>query len=696
MVKTISNRLRLLAPALLLLTLALLLLIGPPRTAPAGGWSWKLPPNVVSLDPGRRNPIFFVGERITFAVGGKSATRYEVRDYYGDLVDRGKAAPNMILKSQPPGWYKLYVYDDADQGPPWGKIVGGTMFAVFRHRPGFPPLAPKSAPPGGDGVGDQPTRDTIGMGPERLAVPDASKPDEAIKNLEAEVAIDRAMYLPFDPLRHRVLMVAFPNGTKDLAGVRKIVAHFQNDVTYWEPRNEPNGGSSGADFAVKEMKPFYETVKSVNPRLKVMGPGTVGIGPPGNMLGWLDDFFNAGGAKYIDAFSFHAYNAINGDLIMGRWSLDGLQALLARHHLQDIEKWQTEQGYFAAMYGSYQPSHQGRWTMLQMMLFEQYGIPKEHNHYWYDKSHGFWDVPTWWEEEDGGVDPAAPLLRAWSEELYGTNFQRAYHFGLVGDKLYIGSLFAGPRKRVAAFMSNGLTDGQVDLRVSGPGPLHLVSAFGVARDLPVTRGRATLPVPELPVYVELTPRQTVQVIPDKDGPDLALLPGVTAAASGANTNDIAKIHNGVLENWYYTQQKPDQPWMDDTPTFPAWVELRLPHPMTVRRVIVYAGTPWQSMGTLLDYELQYDDHGRWKTIEHVREPTRTIKVYTPPSRTTVDSFFRDRWIFQHHFPPVTTQKIRLLVHDCTWGGGATKDVVDAGGQTGPHHVTLREIEIYAR
>ena len=60
-------------------------------------------------------------------------------------------------------------------------------------------------------------------------------------------------------------MIAFSNGTKNLAGVRAIVEHFKNDVRCWEPRNEPNGGSTGADFAVKEMKPFYETVKSVDP-----------------------------------------------------------------------------------------------------------------------------------------------------------------------------------------------------------------------------------------------------------------------------------------------------------------------------------------------------------------------------------------------------------------------------------------------
>ena len=39
-------------------------------------------------------------------------------------------------------------------------------------------------------------------------------------------------------------------------------------------------------------------------------------------------------------------------------------------------------------------------------------------------------------------------------------------------------------------------------------------------------------------------------------------------------------------------------------------------------------------------------------------------------------------------------KLRILVHDTTCGGGATKQVVEAGGQTGPHQLMLREIEVY--
>ena len=677
-----------------------------PHAALAGGWSGKLPPNLVTLDPGRRNPIFTVGEPIVFQVGGKPAAQYDVRDYYGTLVTHGAVSgATLTVKPLPPGWYKLYVYSDTDQGAPWGKIVGGTNIAVFRHDPHFPPLAPRDAPSGGDGVGDQPTRDVIAMGPERLSVPDASKPDEAIKKLEVEIGIDKKMYLPFDPVRKRVLMVAFPNGTKDLDGVRAIVTHFQNDVEYWEPRNEPNGGSSGADFAIKEMKPFYDTVKSVNPKLKVMGPGTVGIAPAGNMLGWIEDFLKAGGGKSIDAFSFHAYNTVNGDVEMARLALDNLHTLLAKYGLGNIEKWQTEQGYFAAVYGSYQPRLQGRWTMDQMMVYEQNGIPKEHNHYWYDSSHGFWDFPTWWENEDRSVNPAASLLRVWSEELYGTNYEGAYDFGPAGNPQYLGSYFGGPGKRIAVFLSAGDPYGQVALTVRGGKTLRTVSPFGVTTLLPVKDGSALLPVSELPVYVELPEGETILVHSMDYGPNLARLPGVTADAPGSPA-DLDKLHNGQYENWYYSQVKDSSPWGDDTtwakeqeagpPKDPVWVEMHLPVPQKIARVIVYAAPPWQWQSTLLDFELQYDAAGVWKTLKRVQEPTLTFPVYTPNNRTTVDSFFSDRWVFPLAFRPVSASKIRLLIHDATFGGGATKDVLNAGGQAWGRHVVLREIEIYGK
>ena len=463
------------------------------------GWMWAVRKDAVQPDCGKRNPVFYVGEPVTFALES-SALSYEVRDYWGDLVDSGPAGKSITLKVQQPGWYKLYVYgkapdaaaldaairlaqtapkrapaagdstvdtilqsgrapardgEDIANAVPlkvvpkpldpsylvWGDVVGGTTFVIFRRKANFPELPPKGTP-GGDG--DEVMRGVSGMGPQRHAA-NADKPEESIRELEKSIAIDRAMYLPYDPLRRRALMIAFPGGTRGKEeGVRKIAAHFKDVVRYYEPRNEPNYGSSGADFLNREMKPFYEAVKGVDKGLQVMGPGTVAVSP--GLLAWIEDFLKAGGANYIDAFSFHFYNGINGDLVMGRRSMDNLVAVLKKYGADKKELWQTEQGFFAATYGVYKPRHQGRWTMLEMMVFDQYGLPREHNHLWYDVSHGFWDFPTWWENDGGGFNPALPLMRVLAEEQFGLTFSRAFDFGEPGNRLSIGSLFESPDK----------------------------------------------------------------------------------------------------------------------------------------------------------------------------------------------------------------------------------------------------------
>lgn len=666
------------------------------------GWLDKQPPLLVTLKSGKRNHLFYVGEPVTFFPSGQAATSYEVRDYYGERVDQGPlTGARFHVSVRKPGWYKIYLYGTADQGTPWNRIVGGTTFVLFRPDTRFPKLPATDTPGGKEPSSDEVMRGITGMGPQRLKVEDASKPDEAIARLEADVALDKEYYLPFDPARGRALLVAFPNGTQNIAGVRRIVERFKDTVRYWEPRNEPNFSSSGADFARGEMKTFYETVKGVNPSLRVLGPGTVSISPGTQQ--WIEDFLKAGGGASIDGFSFHAYNNVNGDLYLTRLSLDTLSRLLTRYGVAGKEKWQTEQGYFAAVYGAYEPRHQGRWTMLQMMVYEQYGIPKEHNHLWYDKSHGFWDVPAWWENDDGSLNPAAPLMRVWSEELYGTRYVRAYDLGTVGNKLYLASLFEGSGRRVAAFLSAGGTGDTISLAVRGRTQLHLVSAFGRKADLPVRDGHVQLPIGEVPVYVELAPGQDIGVEPLNWGPNLAQVPGVTVIASGSPahpvnagiSNSAHKLVNGVMETFYWNLQDNDRPWMSNITDFPGTVEVRLTAPARVNHVVVYAAVPWQWEGSLLDYELQYDNNGQWTTIERIQEPSKVFKAFTPATRTTVDQFYSDRCVFRHDFQAVTTQKLRLVVHNATFGGGATAAVAQAGGQTGPHQITLREIEVYA-
>lgn len=683
------------------------------------GFIDQYPPDRCEPVASRRNPLFYVGEPIEFRLKGPAAATFEVHNYWGDIVDQGSADTTIIqIKALPPGWYKLNIIGKPVEQPAvntnpnaaiwtyrqrFGAGVGGTMFVVMRDNPNFPKLPADGKYPA-PGICDEVIRGVCGIGPQRHSA-DASKPEESIARLEKEIATDRELYLPFDKARRRELMIAFPNGAKGkLEGVRKIVEHFKADVHYYEPRNEPNFGATGADFVKNELADFYKTVKAVDPTLKVLGPGTVTYLPGKNGLDFIEDFLKAGGADSIDGFSFHAYNCLNGDWLHARKSLTGLKDLLAKYGADKKELWQTEQGYFACVYGIYQPRLQGRWTMLEMLAFDQFGLPREHNHLWYDVSHGFWDYPTFWENGDRGFNPAVPLMRVLAEEQIGTHFVKAYDFGATGNKLYLGNLYEGENRRVAAFMSAGMTDGKVEVAVTGGRNLHLVSAFGVESEEPVGNGRAIIPVSELPVYVELAADQKLEVIPQDRGNNLARMAGVALSSSGTSRhpvdptipNDITKLNNGQFENWYYLQKPAGQPWMDDTKDFPAWIEIKFPEPTEVGRVIIYCPNPWQWQGTLVDYELQYDRDGQWGLLDHVNEPLKVSKVLTPTARTRVDSYFSDRHIFEHAFIPVKTTRLRLYVHNTTFGGGPTELVEKSGGQTGPHHVNLQEIEVYAK
>lgn len=659
------------------------------------GWTKGRPQTLIKPDSGKRNPVYYVDEPVTFILG-PGAARYEVRDYHGQLVDQGPAGEKVTLRTTQPGWYKLYVYGRGSNED-FGDIVGTSMYLILRNTPGFPDMPPKGTPGGAYYSNDQPMRGVLGIGPQRHMA-DASKPDETIKKLSDSLALDRAYYLPFDPARQRKVMVAFPNGTKDEQGVRRIVAALKDTVTYWEPRNEPNFGASGPGFLEKELIPFHRAVKQTDPNAKVMGPGTVTIGPNRHGLYWIDDFLRAGGGQYIDAFSFHAYNALNGDIFMSRASMNDLQAVLEKHGVGDIEKWQTEQGFFAALYGAYQPRLQGRWTMLEMMVFDQYHLPKEHNHLWYDKSHGFWDFPTWWENDDGSLNPIGAMMRVFSEEQYGAPFVRALDFGKDGNKLFIGNVYRGEDRTTVAIMNTGAGTRALQVRIPAVQSVRVTSAFGVEQQVPVVNGLVTVDVPEIPIYLRLAPNQDVEVVPINWGANLARLPGVSVRQVNQQgqtvpTSDLEKIHNGYFENWYHYQKPNTRSWKS-TEEFPVIVEMTLAKPAQVSRVVIYSHIPWQGNSTLVDYELQYQRDNQWITLDHVTQPTKVIGVFSPPTRTTVDSYFSDQWIFEHHFAPVHTDTLRLVVHQATYGGGPTKLVAEAGGQTGPQVVTLREIEVY--
>jgi fibronectin type 3 domain-containing protein len=812
-----------------------------PAPQPSNGWTTSSPGGLITPQTSQPNNIFYVGMPVTFQLGN-SAVSYDVRDYYGNLVDHGTATPSTTVNVSQPGWYKLYVYG-SNTSAQFGNILGTSTFVIFRNDPNFvqvtdlynngyyfidnamtrvdptinfnwsntsptpsmgldnygvewtgqiqaqfsetytfktvsddgvrlwvngtllinnwtphgaatdlasiqltagqrydikmeyfqanfaaqislswsSPSTPMQIIPaaalfptaasttaGGltgnyfiglsssDPSENQVVRGIAGMGPERFNL-DASNPTQAIASLQADIASAEATYAGRDPMRPADLLVSFTRGTSNTAGVEQIVAAFKNQVLYWEGQNEPDTGAySGAGYVPVEAA-FYNAVKSVDPNLQVLGPAVVSIADNGAGISWIKDFLANGGGKYLDGFSFHAYNTNQGQLYLLREALTSLTSTLQQYGLGNLPLWQTEQGFPAAIYGSYQTQLQGQWTMLQMMVYEQFGIPKEHNVLWYDDSHGYWDIPDWWQNDDGTLNPSAAVMRNWSEELFGATYTGAYNFGSANN-LYIGDLFTGPGKSVAAFMSAGQANGSITLNVQGGTSLHVVSAFGDGQDLPVINGQVTLSLPGEPVYVEMAAGQTINVAPQNWGSNLALQPGAAATSSDqTDIQHIGKIISGVQENWYWDG---DPVYGDLNYTDPnGWVQITLPNQETISRVIVMAMPPWQLAGTLMDFELQYFNEisQQWVTLDHVVQQPETFGVFSPVTRTTVDSYFDNQSIFQESFAPVTTSAIRVVVHAVTYGGGATQLVPESGGQANPTPtLTLAQIEIFGQ
>ena len=553
---------------------------------------------------------------------------------------------------------------------------------------------------GGDEPGIDPVLNAvIEIGPERYQVDDATDPTDAIAQLSSMIDIDEEMYMDYDGVRDPALMIAFPNldatNQTQLAGVTAISTYFKGEVENYEGLNEPNFEYGGAAYVPIE-EAFSKAVKAGDPNANVLGPGIVTLGSYG--IGWMSDFFLNGGAQWINGISFHAYNVSNGDLQLLDETMNQFQQMLYSLGLQNMPIWQTEQGYAAANNGLYQPRLQGRWEMLETLVFDQYNIPKEHNFYWYDASQGNWAWPMWLENDDGSLNPAADLMRVFSEEVSGTNYSGAFDFGAEGNNLYVGNMYTGSGRQVAAFMSADQTDGNIELQVTGASTLNIVSAFGVSSTLPVINGYVNLAVPEVPVYVALQSGQSISVVKDNWGADLAMEPGVTVTASNPNNNGTYRINDGIFQDWFWTENDAGVPFqMPYDPNNPATIEMDLPEAQTVDRVVIFSAVPWEAAGALEDFSVQVDENGTWVTVKTVNTNPETFGTWTPVVKTTADQFYSEQANFVVDFAAAQATGIRVVINQVSYGGAGDAMGAAAGGQSNPDPtIDIREIQIFGQ
>jgi|GEM_PF-2854140 len=91
--------------------------------------------------------------------------------------------------------------------------------------------------------------------------------------------------------------------------VHAVVTHFKGRVTHYEVMNESNLYMA-AKYYVPYLKAAYETIKAIDPNIKVIGICTTGDLGAG-LSNFLDDCAQEGAMKYCDIVSFHPYNAPN-------------------------------------------------------------------------------------------------------------------------------------------------------------------------------------------------------------------------------------------------------------------------------------------------------------------------------------------------------------------------------------------------
>jgi hypothetical protein len=76
-------------------------------------------------------------------------------------------------------------------------------------------------------------------------------------------------------------------------------------IRFYEVINEPNTAHGPSiDQLVELHRVVYETVKTVDPAARVLGPSPYNLD-----VSYIEKFFAAGGANYIDDLSMHAYNS---------------------------------------------------------------------------------------------------------------------------------------------------------------------------------------------------------------------------------------------------------------------------------------------------------------------------------------------------------------------------------------------------
>lgn len=478
--------------------------------------------------------------------------------------------------------------------------------------------------------------------------------------------------------------------------VRAVMERFKGRIKYVEVCNEPNFTGSVDDY-FKIHKQTYEVVKAIDPTVVVMGPSVVNID-----LGWAKRLYELGFKDVSDAVAFHDYEgheSISPE--HWKWKYGELRRIMAQYGDENKPIWQTERAISGVRGRNFQGLVQAIRLPLHIDLLETLGIPNEHDFHYYLNNGGYSDVPTYvWSNE--GPMPAALATRTRQAltGAMGRKYAGQLDFGKDGNDLFMGVRYAGTGGETVSLRNLGTRATPLEFGVQGATSLSLTDTWGNETTVPVRGGRAQLNLTQLPLYVRLPPNATLTAPKMDFGRDLA--PRAKFSYSSTAKGDFSLLNNGILETYHSGNPNGDangaKIWTGDLPRegdkiIPQTLEIAFERPQLISRVVLRGVRPDNGFCALLDYDLQYDAGGTWKTIESVHNPMPSSEEAVTTDATHA-IWMDDTNFYTHQFPTVTTSKLRLVVRDVSRGFVPDERSKAWSNIIAPKFM-LREVELFA-
>ncbi len=436
--------------------------------------------------------------------------------------------------------------------------------------------------------------------------------------------------------------------TRYLSEYAREAAKF--GITIWEPINEPDLAMPPEKYIEDILKFQYPAVKAGNPNANFLGGSLCGL----DKHRWLRRLYELGGQKFFDGVSFHPYTG-NGFQEVYRSELDEWWQVLRDYKDTSHGIWMTESAwhrgwmfndYVYDRFNAYRQS-QARHAALMHLSAEAMGIPRDRIYVFYLVEHGYnefflitYNYPT----------PAAIAIQVMNECLRDAKFEREIPLPTFGHYF---QLYRDDKRTVAVAFTS---DEPAELDVATDAHEVVVTdMMGNRRTLRPEGGKFRITISGDPSYLAVGAKCRMEPLLDglRVQPNLALttlgatasassvakpkkgepLPPATAIAGDPTCWSSAGALTGARRGWDEDESGKDQ--------WPDWFEVKLPKPVPVARLKLYHDYgAWERV--LRDWDVQAFVDGQWKTVDSVRGN-------------------RYRFVTDHRFQPVTTDRVRVLI-----------------------------------